>query len=52
MLAVSNVVVNSPTSISATLTVNSNAVAGPQALVVATGGQTLTLPLAIRVGTY
>jgi hypothetical protein len=35
MLAVSNVVVNS---------------AGPQALVVTTGGQNLTLPLAIKVG--
>jgi hypothetical protein len=52
MLAVSNVVVNSTTSISGTLTVNSNAVAGPQALVVTTGGQNLTLPLAIKVGTY
>jgi hypothetical protein len=52
MLAVSNVVVNSATSMSATLTVNPNAVAGPQALVVTTGGQSLTLPLAIKVGTY
>jgi transcription elongation factor len=52
MLTVSNVVVNSATSITATLTVNSTAVAGPQALVVATGGQNLTLPLAIQVGTY
>jgi hypothetical protein len=52
MLAVSNVVVNSATSISATLTVNSNAVAGPQALVVNSGGQNLTLPLAVKVGTY
>ncbi|MGA3027312.1 MAG: BACON domain-containing carbohydrate-binding protein [Bryobacteraceae bacterium] len=52
MLAVSNVVVNSATSISATLTVNTTAVAGPQALVVTTGGQNLTLPLAIKVGTY
>jgi hypothetical protein len=52
MLAVSNVVVNSATSISATLTVSSTAVAGPQALVVTTGGQNLTLPLAIKVGTY
>jgi hypothetical protein len=52
MLAVSSVAVNSATSISATLTVAGNAVAGPQALVVTTGGQTLTLPLAIRVGTY
>ncbi|MGA3026363.1 MAG: hypothetical protein ABSF98_16485 [Bryobacteraceae bacterium] len=52
MLTVSNVVVNSATSISATLTVNSTAVAGPQALVVSSGGQNLTLPLAIKVGTY
>ncbi|MGA3026920.1 MAG: BACON domain-containing carbohydrate-binding protein [Bryobacteraceae bacterium] len=52
MLAVSNVVVNSATSMTATLTVNGTAVAGPQALVVTTGGQNLTLPLAIRVGTY
>jgi hypothetical protein len=52
MLAVSSVAVNSATSISATLTVNSNAVAGPQALVVNSGGQNLTLPLAVKVGTY
>ncbi len=52
MLAVSNVMVNSATSISATLTANSNVVAGPQALVVTSGGQNLTLPLAIKVGTY
>jgi uncharacterized repeat protein (TIGR01451 family) len=52
MLTVSNVVVNSAISISATLTVSSTAVAGPQALVVSTGGQNLTLPLAIKVGTY
>jgi hypothetical protein len=52
LLTVSNVVVNSATSITATLTVNGNAVAGPQALVVTTGGQNLTLPLAIKVGTY
>jgi hypothetical protein len=52
MLAVSNVVVNSATSISATLTVNGNAVVGPQALVVTTGGQNITLPLAIKVGSY
>ncbi len=52
MLAVNNVVVNSATSISATLTANANVVAGPQALVVTTGGQNLTLPLAIQVGTY
>jgi hypothetical protein len=52
MLAVSNVVVNSATSISATLTANANVVAGPQALVVTSGGQNLTLPLAIQVGTY
>lgn len=51
-LAVGNVVVNSATSISATLVVNANAVAGPQALVVTTGGKNLTLPLAIKVGTY
>jgi hypothetical protein len=49
---VSDVVVNSATSISATLTVNANAVAGPQALVVTTGGQNITLPLAIQVGSY
>jgi hypothetical protein len=52
MLDVSNVIVNSATSISATLTTNSTTVAGPQALVVTTGGQNLTLPLAIKVGTY
>jgi hypothetical protein len=52
MLAVSNIVVNSATSISATLTVNANAAAGPQALVVTTGGQNITLPLAIQVGAY
>jgi len=52
MLAVSNVVANSATSISATLTVNANAVAGPQALVVTTGGQNITLPLAVKVGSY
>jgi hypothetical protein len=52
VLAVSSVVVKSATSISATLTVNGNAVAGPQALVVTTGGQNLTLPLVIKVGTY
>jgi hypothetical protein len=52
MLAVSNVLVNSATSISATLTVNSDVVAGPQALVVTTGGENLTLPLALKVGTY
>ena len=52
MLAVSNVVVNSATSISATLTANSNVAAGPQALVVTSSGQNLTLPLAIQVGTY
>jgi hypothetical protein len=52
MLAVSNIVVNSATSISATLTVNANAVAGPQALVVTTGGLNITLPLAIKAGTY
>ncbi len=51
MLAVSDVVVNSATSISATLTANSTVVDGPQALVVTTGGQNLTLPLAIEVGT-
>jgi hypothetical protein len=52
MLTVSNVVVNSATSITATLTVNGAAVAGPQALVVTSGGQNLTLPLAIKVGIY
>ncbi|MGA3025586.1 MAG: BACON domain-containing carbohydrate-binding protein [Bryobacteraceae bacterium] len=52
MLTVSNVVVNSATSITATLTVNASAVAGPQALVVTSGGQNLALPLAIKVGTY
>jgi hypothetical protein len=51
MLDVSNVVVNSATSITATLT-NSTTLAGPQALMVTTGGQNLTLPLAIKVGTY
>jgi hypothetical protein len=44
--------VNSATSISAMLTVNANAVAGPQALVVTTGGQNITLPLAIKAGSY
>jgi hypothetical protein len=52
MLDVSNVVVNSGTSISATLTANGATVAGPQALVVTTGDQNLTLPLAIKVGSY
>jgi hypothetical protein len=52
MLAVSDVIVNSATSISVTLTANATVVAGPQALVVTTGGQNLTLPLAIKVGTY
>ncbi|MGA3028881.1 MAG: SBBP repeat-containing protein [Bryobacteraceae bacterium] len=52
MLTVSNVLVNSAGSITATLTVNSTAVAGPQALMVTSGGQNLTLPLAIKVGTY
>jgi hypothetical protein len=52
MLTVSNVVVDSATSITATLTVSASAVAGPQALVVTSGGQNLTLPLAIRVGMY
>jgi hypothetical protein len=52
MLAVSNVVVNAATSISAMLTVSSTAVAGPQALVVTTGGQNLTMPLAIKIGAY
>ena len=52
MLAVSNIVVNSATSITAALTVNANAVAGPQVLVVTTGGQNITLPLAIKVGSY
>jgi photosystem II stability/assembly factor-like uncharacterized protein len=52
MLSISNVLINSATSISATLTANANVAAGPQALVVATGGQSLTLPLAIQVGLY
>jgi hypothetical protein len=52
MLTVSNIVVNSATSISATLRVNANAVAGPQAMVVTTGGQNITLPLAIKAGSY
>jgi hypothetical protein len=52
MLDVSNVVVNSVTSISVTLTANGSTVGGPQALVVTTGSQTLTLPLAIKVGSY
>ncbi len=52
MLNVSNLVVNSGTSITVTLTTNGATVAGPQALVVTTGGQRLTLPLAIKVGTY
>ena len=39
--AVSEVVVNSATSISATLTTNSNARAGPQALLVTSSGQKL-----------
>ena len=51
-LTASNVVVNSATSISATLTATASASAGPQALVVTSGGQNLVLPLAIRVGTY
>jgi len=46
--------VQSPTLITATLTANSGAVAGPQAVVVNTGGYsvTLTLPLSVKVGTY
>jgi S-layer homology domain len=52
MLDVSNVVVNSETSITATLTANGTAVPGPQALMVTSSGQNLTLPLAIHVGTY
>ncbi len=52
MLTVSNVTVNSATSITATLTANANVVAGPQALVVTSGGVNLTLPLAIQVGSY
>jgi hypothetical protein len=52
MLTVSNVTVNSATSISATLTTNPTTSAGPQSLVVTTGGVRLTLPLAIKVGTY
>ena len=52
MLDVSNVVVNTPTSITATLTTNLTTVAGPQSLIVTTGGQNLTLPLAIKVGAF
>ncbi len=52
MLTVSNVTVNSATSISATLTTNPTTSAGPQSLVVTTGGVRLTLPLAIKVGSY
>jgi hypothetical protein len=52
MLAVSDIIVNSATSLTATLTANANVVAGPQALVVTSGGVNLTLPLAIKVGTY
>ena len=52
MLNVTNIIVNSPTSITATLTAKANTVAGPQALVVTSGGQNLVLPLAIKVGTY
>ncbi len=52
MLTVSNVIVNSATSITATLTTNATTVAAPQSLVVTTGGQNLTLPLSIKVGTY
>jgi hypothetical protein len=52
MLSVSNVTVNSATSITATLTANANVVVGPQALLVTSGGQNLALPLAIKVGTY
>ncbi len=52
MLAVSNVNVNSANSISATLTAKSTVASGPHALVVTSGGQHLTLPLAIKVGTY
>jgi hypothetical protein len=52
MLAVGNVNVNSANSITATLSANTNVASGPQALVVTSGGQNLTLPLAIKVGTY
>ena len=52
MLTVSNVVVNSATSITATLTTNATTTPGPQSLVVTTGPVRLTLPLAIKVGTY
>ncbi len=51
-LTVSAVTVNSPTSIRATLTATGSVVAGPEALVVTSGGLNLTLPLAIKVGTY
>jgi probable HAF family extracellular repeat protein len=52
MLTVSDVTVNAATSITATLTTNSTTVGAPQSLVVTSGGQNLTLPLAIKVGTY
>ena len=52
MLAVSNVAAKSATSITAMLTANPNVAVGPQALVATSGGQNLTLPLAIEVGTY
>ena len=52
MLALSSVSVYSATSSSAMLAAHSNIIAGPQALVVTSGGQNLTLPLAIKVGTY
>ena len=49
-LTVSNVVVNSTTSISATLTAATTVAAGPQSIVVTSGGQNLVLPLAVKVG--
>jgi S-layer homology domain len=52
MLDVNSVIVNSATSITATLTTNAITVPAPQSLVVTTSGQNLTLPLAIKVGTY
>jgi Pro-kumamolisin, activation domain/S-layer homology domain len=52
MLDVSSISVNSPTSITAMLTTNGTTIAAPQSLVVTSGGQNLTLPLSIHVGTY
>jgi hypothetical protein len=52
LLGVSSVTVTSTTTITATLTANTGVAAGPQSLVVTSGGQNLVLPLAIKVGTY